>query len=498
VKLTEQQYRLYIEAKRKYVLQDFWEFNKEVVGWKDLNEDLHKPLCNFIQDNQSKKRLIMLPRGHLKSSVVTVSYALWKIAQNPKVRILIANATAPMACTFLSQIKDHLSRNERFIELFGDLATGAQQWAEDKITVRRPESYEAKESTVTAFGIGGNLVSQHYDVLILDDLVNRENIHTSDRIADVIQFYRDVMDLRDNVDSSETLVIGTRWHEGDLYGWLLDEANPAHYEFVVHERTAVEGNYQIVRDPETGKFKIEGGTIIFPVKFTREGLEKLINDKGLSDFSSQYLNDPVPSDQAIFHYDWKYYETDDLKGLNLETYMSIDPTIWDSSSKNLDLDYTVFVVVQVNANNDWYIRDILREHLSPKQILDAMFEWDAKWKPKTMAIEAVAFQKVLSYFAKDMMRQRNQFLPITELKHAGQNAKSKEERIQALEPRYAVGSIYHNRNIKHITTLELELRRFPRSKHDDCSDALAGILEIASPPRNRETRGEGWMPTYPA
>jgi predicted phage terminase large subunit-like protein len=499
LRLTEEQYKLYIEVKRKVVLRNFWDFNTDVIEWKDASEKLHKPLCDFIQDNKTKKRLILLPRGHLKSSIVTVGYCLWKIAQNPKVRILIANATGPMALTFLSQIKDQLTKNERFIELFGDLSVGATKWADDAISVKREESYEAKEPTVTAFGIGGNLVSQHYDVIILDDLVNRENIHTADRISDVIQFYKDVMDLRDNVDTSEVIVLGTRWHEADLYGWLLDEQNPAHYEFKLHERTAVEGDYQIVRDSGTGKFKIDGGEILFPEKFSRDGLEKLINDKGLSDFSAQYLNDPVPRDNAIFKYDWKYYEDDDLRGLELETFITLDPAFFDPTSKrSQDLDFTCFMVISVNNNNDWYIRDIVREHMQPKQILDTMFDLDAKWKPRTIGLESVAYQKILGYMARDMMRERNQFLPITELKHVGQNAKSKDERIQALEPRYAVGSIFHSQNVKHITTLEMELRRFPRSKHDDCADALADMLEIAKPPRKRETRERGTIPFYPA
>lgn len=492
------QQKAFIEAKRAYCLKDFWEFSKEVISWKDLYEPLHKPLCDFMQQNQGKKRMILLPRGHLKSSVVTVGYALWRIAQDPKVRILIANATGPLAITFLKQIKDHLLKNEKFIELFGDLATGAQQWAEDAITIARPESFEQKESTVTAYGIGGSLTSQHYDVIILDDVVNRENIHTADRIFDVIQFYKDVMDLRDNVDSSEVIIVGTRWHEGDLYGWLLDEDNPARHEFVLHARTAVEGDYQIVKNPTAGRFEIEGGEIIFPNKFTRHGLEKLIDDKGLSDFSSQYLNDPVPSSEATFKHEFKYYEIEDIKGLERRTFISIDPAFFDPNGKTLDTDHAAFVVVDVDKNNSWYIRDIIRKRMTPNEILNMMFELDTVWKPVTFGIESTAMQKILGYRLKEMMKERGHALPVTELSHAGQNAKSKAERIQALEPRYAVGTIFHNRNIRHMATLEMELRRFPRGKSDDIADALASMLEIAHRPRVREERTRGHVPNYPA
>jgi len=477
-------------------LEDFWVFNRDVVGWKDLYEPLHKPLCYFIQDNEGQwKKLVLLPRGHFKSSVVTVGYSLWRIARDSKVRILIANATFPLASTFLSQIKDHIQRNDKFKQLFGDLYSSADKWSEQAITVKREESYERKEPTVTAFGIGGNLVSQHYDVVLLDDLVNRENTHTADRIYDVMMFYKDVLDLLE--PGGTLIIVGTRWHEADLYGWLMDEDNPVHHEFKTLLRTAVEGDYEIVRGAD-GRFKIEGGELLMPTKFTREHLEKLINEKGLAEFSSQYMNDPVPKEDSIFKWDWKYYEEDDMRDKEVTHFISCDPAFFDPASKTRDLDYTAFVVVAVDADNNWWIRDIVRERMQPKEILDMIFELDAFWKPKTFAIESVAYQKILAYMARSMMRERNQFIPITELKHAGMHAKSKTDRIQALEPRYAVGSIFHGRNVRHMPTLETELRRFPRAKTDDIADALAGVLEIANPPRNREKRGRGTVPSYPA
>jgi predicted phage terminase large subunit-like protein len=484
-----------LELLKQDVLEDFWSFSKEVVGWKDLYEPLHKPLCDFVQETTHKKKLVLLPRGHLKSSVVTIGYALWKIAQDPKNRILIANGTYPLAATFLSQIKDHILRNAKFKQLFGDLFVSADKWSESAITVKREESYERKEPTVTAFGIGGNLVSQHYDIIILDDLVNRENIHTPDRIQDVLTFYKDILDLLE--PGGTIIMIGTRWHEADLYGWILDDQNPEHYEYDIMLKTAVEGEYEIVKNADTGGFHIQGGEILFPTKFSREHLDKLLN-KGLSEFSSQYMNDPVPLEDSVFKWDWKYYEDDDLRGMEVRHFITCDPAFFDPSSKTVDLDYTAFVVIAVDADNNWWIRDIVRERMKPNEIIETIFNLDAFWKPTRVGIETTAYQKILSHMIKDKMREKNQFIPITELKHAGSHAKSKAERIQALEPRYAVGSILHSKTCRHMTTLELELRRFPRAKTDDVADALASMFEIALPPARHDSRSTSKMPSYPA
>lgn len=498
VKVAKDQYEVYLKAKKQYCLTDFWQFCTDVLQYKNL-QPFHQQLCNFVQDKRKHKRLILLPRGHLKSTIITVGYSLWRLAQDPTLRILIANATAPMSESFLRQIKSHIKRNQSFIDLFGDLSRGAEKWADGAIRLAHATSHAAKENSITAFGIGGNLVSQHYDIMIFDDLVNRENIHTEERIADVRQFYVDAQDLVDDPIHTEQIMIGTRWTEYDLYGSILDRENPEREEWRILKRETVEGDFEIQKNKKGG-FEIVGGTLLYPFKFPRKALNKLIAAKGLYDFSAQYLNNPVPAGQSIFRHEFKYYEPADTKGYEFNTYITIDPAFYDPKSKTRDLDYTGITIIKVPYTNDWYIWDLIMDRLQPNELIDLMFDLDKQYKPKTIGIESTAWQKIIGFQARKEMRERNQFLPITELKHAGVSAKSKTDRIQALEPRYAVGSIYHHKGLRHIITLEDQLRRFPRNKHDDLIDALASQLEIAVPARRREKREDevSKVLSYPA
>ena len=492
------QQKVFDQAQKKVVLSDFWEFCVEILGYENL-QPFHNDLCNFSQDNRNKKRLILLPRGHLKSTIETVGYSLWRLAQNPGLRILLANATAPMAEMFLRQIKNHLKNNKRFISLFGDITKGADKWTDAAIRLKMIAATDPKENTITAFGIGGNLVSQHYDLMIYDDLVNRDNVHTADRIADVHQFYVDAQDLVDDPLKTEQIMIGTRWHEEDLYGTILDPDNQEKDEWAVMKREAVEGDYEIVRNSR-GKLCISGGTVLYPFKYPRQALNRLLRSKGPSDFSAQYLNDPIPKGQSIFKYDFNYYDPHDVRGYEWSTYITVDPAFFDPKMKSADPDYTGIAVVKVPYTNDWYIWDLINQRFSPDELIKILFELDTKYKPKTIGLEATAWQKVIGYAARKEMRERNQFLPITELSHSGSTAKSKTDRIQALEPRYANGSVYHNKNIRHMHTLEQQLRRFPRTKKDDLVDALSMMLEVAVPPRRRDKREDqpNEVVAYPA
>jgi len=135
----------------------------------------HKEMCEFVEKDKHKKKLILVPRSHLKSTLVTVGYSIQKIVYDPSIRILIANATAGMSYAFLSEIKKHLQFNEDLIKIYGALAENPIKWSEKMITLEQAKtSHGKKEATVTAYGMGGNLVSQHYDLIIMDDPINRD------------------------------------------------------------------------------------------------------------------------------------------------------------------------------------------------------------------------------------------------------------------------------------------------------------------------------------
>jgi len=462
------------EIKRRDLTGDLFKFNTEVLHVAQAGElaDSHREMCTFVMDKSKRKKLLLFPRGHLKSTMITTGYSLLRIGENPNVRILIANATYDMACSFVGQIKKHLQNNETFREHFGNLAKNARKWSENMITVPTDDAVSVrKEATVTAYGIGGNLVSQHYDVIIMDDVVNRDLVNTPEQIQKTILFYKDALDLLE--PNGVMIVIGTRWHMNDLYGWILDETNPEeiYKSFAVMIRQAYSGSL------ETG----ENFSSIFPQKFTREYLQELKVEKGPYEFASQYMNDCVPVETAKFKPNWfNLVLEDELRSRDLNYFTTVDPAI----GLKKENDKTAFVTIAVDQFNNWFLRSIIWDQILPNQIIKYIFENWEEFHPRKIGVELVAFQKSLQYALKDEMRRRNIFLPIVELKAE----KSKEERIEGLIPRYANGSVFHLQQCPYRSILEEELVWYPRGKHDDIADALAYQLQIAFPPKNRSSQ----------
>lgn len=460
---------------RKYT-SDLFLFNHEVLRVQDQGvlAPFHEELCDFVMDDKSRKKLILVPRGHLKSTLVTVGYSLLRIAKNPSVRILIANATYDMACAFVSQIKKHLSTNPNFKDIFGDLATNADKWSENMITVPAETSFAKREATVTAYGIGGNLVSQHYDLIIMDDLVNRDMINTPEQIQKTILFYKDALDLLE--PNGKMIIIGTRWHQADLYGWIMDKENSEQVwkNFEVFFRKAYTGNL------ETG----EDFQAVFPQKFTREYLQNLKMEKGPYEFNTQYQNEVINREDAKFKEDWfQVVLEDELKWRNIQYYTMVDPAIGQLKTS----DKTAIVTIGVDEFNNWFVRNIIYGRMLPNEIIANIFaNWEV-YHPRKVGVEMVAFQKSLRYALTDEMRRRNIFLPLEELKASS----SKRERIDGLIPRYANNSIFHLQTCPYRDILEEELLWYPNGKHDDIIDALAYGLQIATPSRKKETHWRG-------
>jgi len=458
------------ELKSRALLDDLFEFNKQVLKVEEGSSmvplaPFHKELCEFTQvwEHQNRK-LVLIPRGHLKSTLVTVGYTLQQIAKSPKTRVLIGNATYPMAVAFLSQIKDHLVKNSTFIDLYGDMSASAPKWTQDMVKiVSDEESYERKEPTITAYGMGGNLVSQHYDLIILDDIVNRESISTKDQIDKTILIYKDILDLLE--PHGHLIMIGTRWHDSDLYGWILGGSERPFYEHI--QRKAVEGT-------------MDSGTILFPQKYNREYLKQLRAEKGIYEFSSQYLNECVPDEMATFKKEWiKSYDEYDIKGRPLNYFTLVDPAI----SLERTADFTVIITVGVDANNNIYVIEIFRDRVNPTQILNELFNTYDKYRPRQICIEAVAFQKSLQHFAFEEMRQRGLSLPISEVKP--ERMESKEMRIRGLVPYYEQGRIYHPKHEYNTQFLEDELTRFPKGQFDDIIDALSYFPRVIFPAKQK-------------
>ncbi len=220
----------------------------------------------------------------------------------------------------------------------------------------------------------------------------------------------------------------------------------------------------------------EAGESRFPEKLPIDVLESFKRTLGSYIFSNQYLNEIIPADLQTFKKSWfKYYE---ILPKVKNTYIFIDPALSEADTA----DSTGIVVVHTDMAKRWYIEHAARYRISPTKLIEFIFELNKRYRPNTIGIEEVAFQRALLYFLSEEMRRRDEFVPATGIKYAPD--KSKQTRILSLVPRFEWGHVYLN---KGLTDMELELLMFPRGGHDDLIDALASMEYIVGYPDREVT-----------
>ena len=200
---------------------------KEVLGMKDWDDTLHGDLVREL-NLAARNKLILIPRGHLKTSIVSVAWVTQQILKNPNVRIFITNAVWDLSRNILREIVGFLTDKSLLSTLYGQFDGKGSKFTEDEIIISQRTIGTVKEPTIKTGGIEKAVTGMHFDIIVHDDLVEENNIGTPEQIKKVIRFRTNCLDLLD--PGGLELIIGTRWAMGDLYGHLIE-----------HEMTTLNG-----------------------------------------------------------------------------------------------------------------------------------------------------------------------------------------------------------------------------------------------------------------
>lgn len=434
---------------------DLYYLCTDILGYNQLGTKLHRDeYIPFLLDEKYKYFLGLLPRGHLKTTVGTIGLAIYSILRDPNIRILITNCVWDNARTMLAEIKGHFQKNERFRLIYGDLV--GDKWNEDDINVRN-RTRDPKEPTISTSGLERTKTSQHYDLIIADDLVARENINTYEQLQKVILYFKDLQDLLE--PNGKLYIHGTRWHHQDLYGWILKNLSKS---FKIMVRRAIENKKPIL-----------------PERFTIEHLKHLKQTKETYEFMCQYFNHPTDLENALIKKSYIRYYTMAQYEKYLLTYpisitATLDPSDADAPSGK---DSSAITVVGTTVNDEWLVLEVLHGRWNTDEIIDKVLETQVKWGVRDFGIEEHTFNTLLKQdLVKKAKEKKIYFTP----RPLSKNPRvTKAMRIRSLEPRFKAGKCFI---LQNQTELEYQLLQWPNVTLDDIIDSLARHMELAEIP----------------
>ena len=461
----------------------------EMLGYRDVKWDVHSEIIENLQKFQGgedhidargqvtyvptvplweltgpRNTLILYPRGHLKTTIITIAHAIQWILNYPNVRILISTATGDQCKKMLLEIKAHFQFNKQFRYHFSDYCPLAKRAADfgsqEEFTVPN-RTIHRKEPTISTCSVGKVIAGAHYEVIKSSDLVDKENVKTPSQIADVISHYGYLNPLLERSEvpphNGWMDVEGTRYDFGDLYGRLLDA-----------------GSYRTVIRPRAGE------DTVWPARFPVTELRRIEKEVGPYIFSCQYRNRPIPPEGGLC-------DPKDIVFMPRQAMGQIMPML--RLHCTIDLhgleparnynDYTVLTVHGFDRDGRMYVPDIRRGRFSPHDVIWHIFDIHNRYPMLVdFKIEKDAHARVLLPFLQREASKRQRFpcmVPIRRDTHV-----SKQQRIKGLQPWFKAGIIRFADDLGCKTELILEIMQFPSQSagvHDDILDTLADAMQ---------------------
>jgi len=529
-----------LQSQKIKALFDIWEFADLIKfhGGRTNFGTVHKKLAGFVTSTQrghkysdnhevyysNKRRLVLMPRGHLKSTVCSTLYVLWRIYRNPDIRIIVGTNILQLATSFIREVRQYLedpqlgelvwnsrphiggrlipvmdaAGRKRRSQDFTETEDKKLIWTNTALQVLRPGVF--KEPTLLAISVGTKTTGNHCDLIILDDIVDFDNVSSQvkiDRVFDWTQDLESVLDPARSVSvgkyldkrgipvvfkeevGNEIVVLGTRYDANDFYHYLIDNQKELEYATFLRNiyRNGVNADYGF----------------IWQEKFNETVLRQIRARLSARRFASQYLNRIVTDETSVLRSDQiQYFHIDrvEVKDMmvdiyvpnepfprHVKLYLVVDPAI----SMANDADNTCITVGGLDENRDMFIVDMVVGKFAPMKTIEHIYTLTDKWNMHTVHIEVVGFQAALVYGIKEQFRSRRP-LVVREIKPDSRSGSKKSRIEQGLQPLFANNKIYLANNLSRLKELHDEIMYFPReTAHDDCLDTMEMLRAVACP-----------------
>ena len=463
--------------------------SNSVLGYDRMVPGLHGHMCKWITNTQyDMYRMFLLPRGHYKSTVFTISDSI-RIAlpdvsgemdapynYGTNVRILIGHETSGPpggASRFLREITGHFCGNAKLMALFPECVPSKKINVMNQRELELPRTEAWGEPTFDTLGVGVRAQGRHYDFIKLDDLYGIEARDSRPIRQKTISWFNGIHSYMVSKRYGHIDLIGTRYSLDDIY----NHAEEVYGDTLVRYIRRVEENIN-------GKLQL-----IFPEENTYESLMPLRNDPVEW---VQHTNDPIGG-LTEFEEGWK--RTFEWLGVHRIAVFSgssqkvvqlhdCDRVILVDPARQGGL--TGIIITAMDPLGRVFILESIKERLTDSAFCNLIFRLVQKWSPRTVGIEAVLFSELYQPWLEAEMRNRGVRFHITPMKQKriGKTSEHKHDHIKALAPYYSAGLIFHHSSQNNYIT---EYDSFGATDDVHMLDALAYGPQMWTPGVSQST-----------
>src|SRR6185437_12484180 len=383
----------------------------------------YKPLCSMWELEGKRKKLSLVTRGGLKTSILTQAHSIQWVLNYPDIRILLVSAQLGRAKDFLKGIKEHFTKNELFRWLFPEYCPKNTESGkvedfgnDEQFTIPCRRIAGIKEPTVRVASADSSVAGGHYDVIKVDDLVEDQNTRTPGGIEQTRKFFGSLWPLLETSPLPPGHgwldVTGTIYHFSDLHQTIITEEQ---------KKSAESREWDILHIPAAKDWGTDKAVAWWPQRIGLEALRKIEKDPALgpSVLYPQYLLKPLQDKNGLIT------SRDDIKWISRAELNKLKPRInWNvtvdlagmGTSQGADADYDCINLHGWGTDGRCYFDKIIWGRLDPDTVIAEMFRL-FEYQPRIMffKVEAEAHARILlPFLKKEMGRNGKPYLPIME------------------------------------------------------------------------------------
>ena len=462
-----------------------------------------KLICKKLEQiavGEIRRLIIQMPPRAGKSQLASRHFPAWYLGKNPEKQVICATYNDEFAVEFGREVRNIVNEDEYKI-LFPDMHMAADSKAADRWNTDQGGAYKSA-------GIGGGLTGRGAHLAIIDDpMKSRDEADSKLERDRVWNWYRSVLYTRLMPGGAIVLIL-TRWHDDDLAGRLLLEADDGGEPWDVLSLPAISDSL----DDPLGR---NPGEALWPEWYPIETLEQIKRTIGSREWSALYQQKPVEDEGSYFKRTWlQTYQSSSVEpkfkpreviGYSGEKVVQHSQhfTVYGASDYAVTADggdYTVHIVVGIDPADDIYILDMWRAQTDADVWIDKLADLILKWRPVCWSGEKGQILRSVGPFMNRRLRERKAYCRMEEFtSHA-----DKPTRARPIQARMSMGKVYVPENAGWMDAFLYELSRFPAGAHDDQIDALALIgrmidtMHVGRPdtPQTDESWGATTMGDY--
>lgn len=438
-----------------------------------LHNYLFEHLPQVLQQPSSVHLAIAAPRGEAKSTLVSQLFTLYCLVAQKKRYALIVMDSIDQAYPMLEAIKVELEFNQRLRVDFPEIAGQGRVWQAATIVTKANQKVQVAGSGKKLRGLRHG--AYRPDLVVLDDIENDEQVRSPeqrDKLHDWLK--KTVLPLGAAGDKLDVVYIGTILHYDSVLNRTLSSKawKTAKFKALIRQPDDMslwdkwedfylnEGEAVADAFYSQNKSAMDKGAVVSWAARPILTLMKIRARDGHATFDSEYQNDPLSSDDAMFANALTYWT--ELPG-ELVYFGALDPSLGKAGASR---DPSAILVGGYHRETGkLYVIEAQVKKRLPDLIIEDVIRMQKQYQCQRWFVETVQFQEFLKDELVKRSAQRGIPVPAT----ATKPNTDKMLRIESLQPHMANGLILLHSS---QATLISQLRHFPKADHDDGPDAL--------------------------